>query len=142
MIESSSLASTEGIVPGHDAPLSRKVRDLLCSLAYLHLSCGNHHDAVSLLRMIEPSFSDDVGLLRLLGYALIKDEQADAALECLERLAGLDSEPSAECFLSLLRSHALMLSGRDEEARTHFQHYLQTRTDTPASAERIARQRS
>lgn len=122
-------APTDPAAPGNGTvQISRKARDLVCSLAYLHLYCGHHRDAVALLRTVEPSFPDDIGVLRLMSYALIKDGQGQAAVARLEHLAELDDETQSQSLMALLRSQALMISDRPDEARKEFRRYLSLRS--------------
>jgi len=118
------------------SPVSRRERDLLCALSYVHLACGQSAQGVALLRLIEPDAIEDVGLLRILAYGLIAEGAGEEALMVLDRLDALDDQPGARLPLTLMRSHALRRAGRMDEARAAFQSYVALRagaaeTDAP-----------
>jgi len=106
-------------------------RDLLCALAYVYLVCGQTSRALALLRLVLREAPDDVGLLRILAYGLVAHGDGAEALAMLERLQDLDDKPGSQQPLTLLRSHALRLVGRLEEAQACFHRYVALRTNTP-----------
>ncbi|WOH80250.1 histidine kinase [Bradyrhizobium sp. BEA-2-5] len=119
---------TTDVSDAGDLPLSPgQERDLVCALAYLHLTCGQGAECVALLRLIVRDNSQDVDLLRIFAYALIAEGLGDQALRILDRLDTLDDEPSSRTHLMLLRSHALRRAGRMDEARAVFQGYVSLR---------------
>lgn len=102
-------------------------RDLLCTLSYVYLACGQPGRALALLRLVAPDAGNDVGLLRVLGYALIADEDGAGAMQIIERLQELDRSANARAPLLLMRSHALRLIGRLDEARECFRAFTSMR---------------
>lgn len=127
-------AAGRALVPA-DAPAAETVdgpqRDLLCALGYVYLACGETRRALALLRLVERDAPDDVGALRVMAYALIADGDGEAALEIVERLERLDRDPDAGTPLLLLRSHALRLVGRWDEARAAFARFVAARNERP-----------
>ena len=103
-------------------------RDLLCALAYVYLACGQNLRALALLRLAERERPHDVGLLRVLAYALLASGDGAAALEVIERLEALDQGADARTSLLLLRSHALRLAGQLEDARRCFRDLVAARS--------------
>lgn len=114
----------------NDSLSSGQERDLLCTLSYLHLACGQSAECVALLRLIVGKDSRDVDLLRILAYALILEGLGGEALQVIDRLNTLDDEPSARISLMLLRSHALRRAGLIDEALAAFQRYVSLRDGT------------
>ena len=104
-------------------------RDLLCALAYVYLACGQHLRALALLRLAERERPNDVGLLRVLAYALIAAGDGEAALAAIGRLETLDTGAAARTPLLLLRSHALRLVGRLEDAKRCFRDFVAARAE-------------
>ncbi|KYK43872.1 hypothetical protein A1D31_37730 [Bradyrhizobium liaoningense] len=107
--------------------ISGPERDLLCALSYVHLACGQSSESLALLRIAAREHSNDIGLLRILAYTLISERLADEALDVLDRLDALDTQPSSRIPMTLLRSHALRQAGRMAEAREVFQRYVSLR---------------
>lgn len=106
--------------------IAREQRDLLCALAYVALGIGDNDQAVTLLGLVLRETPDDVGVLRLLAYALVSAGSGNQALAALDRLERLDqSDPPAP--LLLLRSQALRLAGRLDEGRAVFRHFVEAR---------------
>ena len=103
-------------------------RDLLCALAYVYLACGQNLRALALLRLVERERPSDVGLLRILAYALLAAGQGEEAVDLVTRLETLDTDPKARTPLLLLRSHALRLAGRLDEARQTFRDFVAARS--------------
>ncbi|MGY3238043.1 Flp pilus assembly protein TadD [Bradyrhizobium sp. USDA 4472] len=112
--------------------ISGPERDLLCVLSYAHLACGQSAKSLTLLRLIAHEQSQDIGLLRILAYALISERRGDEALSVLDKLDRLDDEPSSCLPLMLMRSHALRHAGRMTEARAVFKRYVLLRGSTAA----------
>ncbi|RXH38724.1 histidine kinase [Bradyrhizobium nanningense] len=108
-------------------------RDLLCVLSYIYLSCGQSAKSLALLRLVAHEESQDIGLLRILTYALISERRGDEALSVLDRLDKLDDEPSSSMPLMLMRSHALRHAGRMTEAQATFKRYVSLRGNTAAA---------
>ncbi|MDD1521628.1 MULTISPECIES: hypothetical protein [Bradyrhizobium] len=112
--------------------ISGPERDLLCALSYVHLACGQSAQSLALLRIAAREHSNDIGLLRILAYALISESLGDEALDVLDRLDALDTQPSSRIPMTLLRSHALRHAGRMPEAREVFQRYVSLRASRAA----------
>ncbi|OAF03741.1 histidine kinase [Bradyrhizobium centrolobii] len=110
--------------------ISEQERDLLCALSYVHLACGQSAQSLSLLRLVTDDNSQDVGILRILAYALISEGLGDEAIAVLDRLDTLDTQPASRLPLTLLRSHALRRVDRMDEAREVFQSYVSLRDST------------
>ena len=109
-------------------------RDLLCTLSYIYLACGQPSRALTLLRLVERDAEDDVGFLRVLAYALIAREDGMEAMRIIERLEELDRSAKARAPLLLMRSHALRLTGRLDEARACFQAFTAARLQAEGEA--------
>lgn len=104
-------------------------RDLLCALSYVYLACGQAGRALVLLRLVEQEADNDVGILRMLAYALVANGDGEAALAVIDRLQELDGGLDAHVPLLLMRSHALRLAGRLGEARQCFKAFTAARLD-------------
>jgi Flp pilus assembly protein TadD len=104
-------------------------RDLLCALAYVYLACGQNLRALALLRLAEREKPDDIGLLRVLAYALVAIGDGHAALRVIARLEALDTGSENASPLLLLRSHALRLAGRLDDARRCFRAFMTARNE-------------
>ncbi|GGI27782.1 MULTISPECIES: histidine kinase [Bradyrhizobium] len=111
--------------------ITRRERDLLCALSYVHLACGQSAQSLALLQIVAHEHSYDVELLRILVYALISEGHGDDALAALDRLDKLDDDPSSRLPLMVLRSHALRQAGRMAEARALFKSYVSLRSAAP-----------
>ncbi|WP_454616481.1 type III secretion apparatus assembly chaperone SctY [Bradyrhizobium cenepequi] len=109
-------------------------RDLLCTLSYIYLACGQPDRALALLRLVERDVENDIGLLRVLAYALIAAEDGLEAIRIIERLQELDRSPNARAPLLLMRSHALRLTGRLGEARECFRVFTAARKQAEGDA--------
>ncbi len=94
--------------------------DLLCAIAFVHLSCGEVQSALALLTLAEQEWPESLSVLRTLAYAQIADLDGERALSTVERLDALDHSPESQAPLLLLRSRALRLLGRWAEAREAF----------------------
>jgi hypothetical protein len=107
--------------------LSPPQRDLLCALSFVYLTCGQESKALPLVRLVASSIPDDISGLRLLAYALLANGRGDEALATVDRLEAIDGDGQSRLPLLLLRSHALRLSGRTDEARLCFQRFVAAR---------------
>ena len=105
-------------------------RDLLCALAYVYLACGQNRRALALLRLVARERPDDVELLRVFAYALLAAGEGEIALTFVERLEALDG--TAQSGTLLLRSHALRLAGRLDDARQCFRDFVAVRREEGA----------
>ena len=106
------------------ADLGADHRDLLHALGHLYLQHGHHRRALVLLLLAERMAPDDVGLKRSLAYAFVANGAGGPALAVIEELERLGLTQPA---LRLLRSRALLLDGRREEARLAFRAYVNDR---------------
>ncbi|MDF0497176.1 histidine kinase [Bradyrhizobium yuanmingense] len=113
--------------------VSKRERDLLCALSYVHLACGQSAKSLALLQIVANEHSHDVELLRILVYALISEGLGDEALVALDRLDKLDDDPSSRLPLMVLRSYALRQAGRMAEARAIFKNYVSLRSNAAPS---------
>lgn len=113
--------------PEPDALIDAPQRDLLCALGYVYLACGEPARALALLSLVERDAPEDVGALRVLVYAHIAVGDGERAIELLDRLDDLDDDPDSRTPLLLLRSHALRLVGRWDDARTCFGRFVTAR---------------
>ena len=137
MSEGASEVSVQVPGPAADAATTRSARsfpvidtprrDLLCALAYVYLACGQNLWALALLRLAERERPHDIGLLRVLAYALLASGDGAAALQVIERLEALDQGADARTPLLLLRSHALRLAGHLDDARRCFRDLVAAR---------------
>jgi hypothetical protein len=115
---------TDGAAPER---ISARQRDLLCALAYVYLACGQQDKALPLIRVVDSFMPDDVGTLRVLAYTLLAHGKGEETLAALDRLVTLDDGDQARVAILLLRSHALRLAGRMDEARVCFQRFVAAR---------------
>ena len=115
----------------HERPLiAGEQRDLLCALAYVALGIGDAQQAVTLLGLVLREVPDDVGVLRLLAYALVAVGDGARALAVLDRLEETAQDETCEetpAPLILLRSQALRLAGRLDEGRVAFRRFVEAR---------------
>ncbi|MCT7376847.1 tetratricopeptide repeat protein [Chelativorans salis] len=101
----------------------RDAVQLLHTLGYLYGSHGQVKRGVAYLLIAVQLSPDDPGLLRTLAHLLVRDGDAEKALATIDRLETMDDMASHPA-LALLKSRALLLSGRMEEARRTFQTFL------------------
>ena len=113
--------------------LDREQRDLLVSLSFLYLACGQELRALSLLSLLERDNDNDPEVLRALAYALTAEGLYDRALDVIGRLEALEGADGPGEVL-LLRSRALHAAGRGVEARACFAAFVARRTARPAAA--------
>jgi tetratricopeptide (TPR) repeat protein len=108
---------------GFHAPsplVDARQHDLLCVIAFVHLSCGEVQSALALLTLAEREWPESLNVLRTLAYAQIADLDGERALATVEQLVALDDSAASQAPLMLLRSRALRLLGRWGEARDAF----------------------
>ena len=117
---SSRVPSVDTAIDAAPPLIGGPQRDLLCTLAYVYLASGQPARALPLLRLVQREADDDVGFLRVLAYALIADANGAEAIRIIERLEQIDRGANARAPLLLMRSHALRLVGRLDEARECF----------------------
>jgi type III secretion protein Y len=98
--------------------------DLLHALGYLYLQHGHNRRALVLLLLASRLAPDDPGLKRTLAYAFVANRAGAAALAVIDDLEALGRIQPA---LRLLRSRALLLEGRRDEARLCFRAYVNDR---------------
>src|SRR5579859_6686488 len=96
------------------ASLGPDHRDLLHALGYLYLQHGHNRRALVLLLLADRLSPDEPGLKRSLAYAFIANRAGAAALAVIDEL---EARGGSRPELRLLRSRALLLEGRREEAR-------------------------
>jgi type III secretion protein Y len=101
----------------------RDAVQLLHILGYLYGSHGQVNRGITYLLIAVQLSPDDPGLLRTLAHLLIRNGDAEKALATIDRMETMDVMASHPA-LALLKSRALLLSGRTEEARSSFQAFL------------------
>lgn len=101
----------------------RDAVQLLHILGYLYGNHGQVKRGVTYLLIAVQLSPDDPGLLRTLAHLLIRDGDADKALATIDRLETIDAMASHPA-LALLKSQALLLGGRTQEARRSFRDFL------------------
>ncbi len=106
--------------------LDREQRDLLLSLSYLYLACGQEIRALPLLWLLERDGGDDVEVLRALAHALTAEGLHDRAMRVIDRVEVLEGG-GGQGEVLLLRSRALHAAGRGAEARACFAGYVSRR---------------
>lgn len=90
--------------------------DLLHCVGFLYLRHGQPYRAVVLLIVAAQTAPERTDLLRTLAGALVAARLGDQALGVLDRLWALAPEDAADPMFLLLRSRALLLLGRRDEA--------------------------
>lgn len=92
-------------------------RDLLLSIAFLHIASRHERRALPLLLLVAAERPDDRDCLRALAHAYTAMGRGELALVVLDRLAAGGDEPRV---IALLRARALHRAGRLDEARHCF----------------------
>jgi len=98
--------------------------ELLHALGYIYMRSGQKGRGLVFLLIANRIDPDDPGILRTLAAALIENGAGERALGALERLAAIDSDPSAQ----LLRARAFWVLGEKTEAHRCFRDYLELRS--------------
>ena len=106
--------------------LDREQRDLLISLSYLYLACGQEIRALPLLWLLERDNGNDPEVLRALAHALTAECMCDQALKVIDRVEALEGAGGSGEVL-LLRSRALHAAGQRAEARACFTAFVSRR---------------
>lgn len=106
--------------------LDREQRDLLVSLSFLYLACGQEIRALPLLSLLDRSGNADAEVLRALAHALTAEGLSDQALAVLDRLEAVEGDDGPREIL-LLRARALHAAGRGAEARECFAAFVSRR---------------
>jgi len=106
------------------AHLGTDHRDLLHALGYLYLQHGHNRRALVLLLLADRLSTGDPGVKRSLAYAFVANRAGGAALGVIDEL---EARGQGQPALRLLRSRALLLEGRREEARLCFRAYVNDR---------------
>jgi len=99
---------------------SADATDLVHCLGYVYLRHGQPYRAVVLLLVAAQAEPNRPEVLRTLCGALIAAGMGPSALDVLDRLAVLQPELADHPMMRLMRGRALLLLGRDEEARAAF----------------------
>ncbi len=102
---------------------ARDTVHLLHVLGHLYGSHGQVKRGVAYLLIAIQLAPGDSGILRTLAHLLILDGEADKALVTIERLETME-DTARHPALALLKSRALALAGRTEEARNSFREFL------------------
>ena len=115
--------------------MSREQRDLLASLSFLYLACGQEIRALPLLSLLERDDANDVEVLRGLAHALTKEGLHDRALAVIDRVESIErAGGGAPREVLLLRSRALHAAGRRTEASACFADFVAGRGPPPHAA--------
>ncbi|WP_274425121.1 tetratricopeptide repeat protein [Chelativorans sp. YIM 93263] len=101
---------------------------LLHVLGHLYGSHGQVKRGVAYLLIAVQLAPEDSGILRTLAHLLVRDGEADKALATIERLETME-DTARHPALALLRSRALTLAGRTDEARASFRKFLAGQED-------------
>jgi len=104
-------------------------RTLLRVLASVFLQNARPDRAIVLLAALDVLEPDQPDTLRMLAVARLRAQQAEAALEVLERLA---LTGAVDAVFHLLRAQALTALARAPEAAAAMQAFLALRDQTPA----------
>lgn len=101
-------------------------RDVLHALAHLYLQHGQNERALVLAQLADRVPSRDQSIKRTLAYAYVANGDGDAAMRVIDELeAGAASTGAGPVpALLLLRSRALLLQGRTDDARRFFREFL------------------
>lgn len=100
-------------------------RDLLLSIAFVHVASRHERRALPLLLLVAAERPDDRDCLRALAHVYTAMRRGELALVVLDRLAEGGDEPGV---MALLRARALHRAGRLDEARSCFATFTQIRT--------------
>lgn len=99
-------------------------RDLLLSIAFVHVASRHERRALPLLLLVAAEHPDDRDCLRALAHVYTTMGRGELALVVLDRLAEAGDEPRV---MALLRARALHRAGRLDEARAFFLAFTQAR---------------
>jgi type III secretion protein Y len=97
--------------------------DLLLALGWLYLRSGHHRRGLVLVLLARHAAPDDPAVARTLAWAFVVNGSGEEALAILDGIAPPPSA-AADPPLRLLRSRALWLAGRAEEARRCFAEFV------------------
>lgn len=114
-----------GCSRGRKLTTSRDTVQLLHLLGYLYGCHGQAKRGVAYLLIAAQLSPDDVGILRTLAHLLTLDGAGEKALSTIARLEQLEDDRHPA--LTLLKSRALHVAGRTEEARQTFRRFLEGR---------------
>jgi type III secretion protein Y len=99
--------------------------ELLHSLGYLYMRTGQPSRALVFLLIANRLEPDHPGILRTLAAVFIENDAPERALGAVDRLAAIETGPSATTLL--LRARALWVLGEQGEARHCFRDYITLR---------------
>ena len=108
----------------------RDRRELLLALGWLYLRCGHHRRGLILILLAANAAPEDQAVQRMLAWAFIVNGSGREALAAVERLEAADPDADQPP-LRLLRSRALWLMGRHQEARRCFADFVALREAQP-----------
>jgi predicted Zn-dependent protease len=100
---------------------------LACLLAQLWLRHGAPEKARTLLRGVTRLAPEAREPAKLLAWAEVACGDGPAALDAVERYRLLDPFADAGSPIELVRARALLLAGRNEDARVAFARFVQAR---------------
>jgi tetratricopeptide (TPR) repeat protein len=104
--------------------VNKSQREFLLILAYLYICYGKYDEALVLHRGLYEFFPEDVEVLLGLSFSLYFTSRPLEAIQCLERLDGVEMIPKHQKLFFLLKSHVAWSIGRDSEARDNLIYYL------------------
>jgi hypothetical protein len=93
-------------------------------LAYLFVRYSKYDEALFLHRGLNEFFQDDIEVTLGLSFSLYATDRSLEAMQCMEKLDGVEMSRQEEKLFHLLRSHVLWGLGRDHDARNDLIRYL------------------
>ena len=111
-------------MPDATSPLTEKQRRALQVLGPLYLRMGHFARVRKLASALLALNPDDTWAKRCLAVALLKEGDAEHALEQLDGLLTGAPLPSRDAALYLIKAQALWQAGRADEARNAMNAYL------------------
>ncbi len=94
--------------------------DLIHCLGFIYLRHGQPYRAVVLLIVAAQTAPDRTDVLRTLCGALVAAKMGEQALDVIGRLSQLEPELAQHPMMRLMHGRALLLLGRNTEARAVF----------------------
>jgi hypothetical protein len=104
--------------------VNKSQKEFLLILAYLYICYGKYDEALVLHRGLYEFFPEDIEVLLGLSFSLYFTSRPLEAIQCLERLDGVEMISKHQKLFFLLKSHVTWSVGRDSEARDNLIYYL------------------
>ncbi|HIU17841.1 MAG TPA: tetratricopeptide repeat protein [Candidatus Avidesulfovibrio excrementigallinarum] len=111
-------------MPDTSSPLTEQQRRALQVLGHLYLRMGHFDRVRKLTQALLALNPGDVWARRCLAVALLKEGDAERALEQLDGLLTGGPLPSRDAALYLIKAQALWQTGRADEARNAMNAYI------------------